>query len=181
MTISGVSEEKIIEGCKKNDRKSQELLYKHFAKKMYSICISYAGDRALAQDMLQIAFIKVFKNINSYKNDGSFEGWIRKIVTNTAIDHIRNKKRTNDFIEEEPRIPESHTYNQAPKTIAYNEVMEQVARLPKGARIVFNMYAVDGYTHKEIAKKLDITEGTSKSQFNRARKMLMDFIGNVNI
>lgn len=181
MKISGVSEDIIIAGCKKNDRKSQELLYRHFAKKMYAICLSYAGDRSLAKDMLQDAFIKIFKNIRNYKKDGSFEGWIRRIITNTAIDHLRQKKRTDNYVKMEVASTMHHTKNLALARISFNEVMEQVERLPEGARIIFNLYALDGYTHKEIAQKLSISEGTSKSQFNRARKLLMNFLFNLSM
>ncbi len=181
MTIKDISEESILSGCKKNDRRSQELLYRHFAKKMYAISMGYAGERPLAQDILQESFIKVFKNIGQYKNDGSLEGWIRKIVTNTAIDHIRNRKRADNYLEAEPNDPGLHTHNQALKMIGFNEIMEHVGRLPEGARLIFNLHALDGYTHREIAHKLEITEGTSKSQFNRARKLLINFIGNMNL
>jgi len=181
MTIEGINEEVILSGCKKNDRRSQELLYRHFAKKMYAICQSYAGDISLAQDMLQESFIKVFRSISQYKNDGSLEGWIRRIVTNTAIDHLRKRKRTSEYFETDPDDSIYQTSNSALKIIGFNELMEQVARLPQGARLIFNMHALDGYSHKEIAEKLEITEGTSKSQFNRARKLLINFIGNMNL
>lgn len=181
MTVAFFNEEVILEGCRKNDRRSQELLYRHFARKMYAICLGYAGERPLAQDILQESFIKVFRNIGFYKNDGSLEGWIRKIVTNTAIDHIRKRKRAKDYIDAEMIDKELHINNQALAMIGFTEVMEQVGRLPEGARLIFNLHALDGYTHSEIAQKLEITEGTSKSQFNRARRLLMDFIGNMNL
>ncbi len=181
MITGGLNEEVILSGCRKSDRRSQELLYRHFAKKMYAICLSYAGERPMAQDILQESFIKVFKNIKQYKNDGSLEGWIRKIVSNTAIDHIRRKKRTDEYNEVDQNDPGTHTSNAAMNIIGFNELMEQVGRLPEGARLIFNLHALDGFTHKEIAQKLEITEGTSKSQFNRARKLLINFIGNMNL
>lgn len=185
MKSSEFNEDIIIAGCKRDDRQSQELLYRHFARKMYAICLSYAGDRSLAKDMLQDAFIKIFKNIRNYKKDGSFEGWIRRIITNTAIDHLRQKKRTDNYVKMEVKMEVAsnmhHTKNLALSRISFNEVMEQVERLPEGARIIFNLYALDGYTHKEIAQKLSISEGTSKSQFNRARKLLMNFLFNLNM
>ena len=181
MSTLDFNEELVIEGCKKNNRRSQELLYTHFAKKMYAICLGYAGNRPFAKDILQDSFIKVFKNIKDFKKDGSLEGWIRRIITNTAIDYLRKAKRENIFIEPENEIFYDENPNLALEKIAFNELMEQVDRLPQGARLVFNMHALDGYTHKEIAKELDITEGTSKSQFNRARKLLMNFIANINI
>ncbi len=179
--IAAFNEEKIVAGCRKNDRRSQEMLYRHFSIKMYAISLSYAGERPLAQDILQESFIKIFKNIKDYRNDGSLEGWIRRIVTNTAIDHIRKRKRIDSYLEAEQSETSIHTENSALKTMAYNELMEQVGRLPEGARLIFNMYALEGYSHKEISEELRISEGTSKSQVNRARKLLMDYIGNMNL
>ena len=181
MPISDFCQESILAGCLKNDRRSQELLYKHFSRKMYAICLSYAGERPLAQDILQEAFVKIFKSITFYSNDGSLEGWIRRIVTNTAIDHFRKKKRAGNYIDIEAIKSNLHTQNSALEIMGFNEIMKQIGRLPDGARLIFNMHALEGFTHKEISEKLDITEGTSKSQFSRARKLLMSFIGNINL
>jgi RNA polymerase sigma factor (sigma-70 family) len=181
MWISGFSEEHVLSGCLKNDRKSQELLYRQFAKKMYAVCLSYAGERPLAQDMLQEAFLKVFKSLRFFNRDGSLEGWIRKIVVNTAIDFIRKRKREGNLVEMETADSQMSASNPAINIMGFNELIEQVGRLPDGARLIFNLHALDGYTHKEIAEKLDITEGTSKSQFNRARKLLIGYIGNINL
>ncbi len=181
MSIQGEPEHGVISGCIKNDRRSQALLYNHFASRMYPVCLSYAGDRPAAQDILQEAFIKVFKNISDYKNNGSLEGWIRRIVTNTAIDHYRKNRKTVSLMAAESDEPELQVLNPALKTMQFNELLEQVDRLPDGARMIFNLHALDGYSHKEIAKELNITEGTSKSQFNRARKLLMNFIGKASL
>jgi RNA polymerase sigma factor (sigma-70 family) len=181
MDTPGFSEDGILSGCRKNDRRSQELLYRHFAKKMYAICLSYAGERPLAQDMLQEAFVKVFNNINGFTNEGSLEGWIRRIVTNTAIDYVRKRQRGMNFTEMEAVDSSLHAHNPALGIMGFNELMKHVGRLPDGARLIFNMHALDGFTHREIAEKLAITEGTSKSQFNRARKLLINFIGNLNL
>ncbi|TVR73731.1 MAG: sigma-70 family RNA polymerase sigma factor [Marinilabiliales bacterium] len=181
MTELPFVEDEVIASCRRNDRRAQEVLYRHFAKKMYGICLGYAGERPMAQDILQESFIKVFRNIAQYKQDGSLEGWIRRIVVNTAIDHIRKRKRSYEYIDSEPADNSLHIQNHALKMMGYKEIMQQVQRLPEGARLIFSLYAVDGYTHKEIAEKLEITEGTSKSQFNRARKLLMGFLGNMNL
>jgi RNA polymerase sigma factor (sigma-70 family) len=181
MEIQGFNEEGVLSGCRKQNRRSQEMLYRRFAKRMYAISLSYAGERPMAQDILQESFIKVFNNINFYNNDGSLEGWIRRIVTNTAIDHIRKRKRNGEFSDLETVDSRLHTHNPAVSIMGFNELMKHIGRLPEGARLVFNMHALDGFTHKEIAEKLEITEGTSKSQFNRARKLLIDFIGNINL
>jgi RNA polymerase sigma factor (sigma-70 family) len=181
MKISGFNQEEVLSGCRNNDRRSQELLYRNFARKMYAISLSYSGERPLAQDILQEAFIKIFKNIQFFTSDGSLEGWIRKIVTNTAIDHIRKRKREGVFTEMEVVDSSLQIHNPALSIMSFNELMKHVGKLPEGARLVFNMHALDGFTHKEIAEKLEITEGTSKSQFNRARKLLINLIGNLNL
>ena len=147
---------------------------------MYGICLSYAGGRDLAQDMLQDAFIKIFNRIKDFKQEGSLEGWIRKIVTNTAIDHLRQQKRVQNYISDQKETKEDIFEPDALQKLQTQDVLDQVAKLPEGARIVFNLYALEGYTHKEIAEKLKITEGTSKSQFNRARKILMSLLNKLS-
>ncbi len=147
---------------------------------MYGICLSYAGGRDLAQDMLQDAFIKIFNRIKDFKQEGSLEGWIRKIVTNTAIDHLRQQKRAQNYISDQKETKEDIFEPDTLQKLQTQDVLDQVAKLPEGARIVFNLYALEGYTHKEIAEKLKITEGTSKSQFNRARKILMSLLNKLS-
>ncbi len=170
------SEERIIEGCREGKREYQEILYRQYAQKMYGICLSYAGNRPLAQDMLQEAFIKVFKNLGNFKKQGSFEGWIRKIVVNTSIDMLRQSGK-EQFFDEEYADMQVSTGNDALPELQLKDLMVFIARLPKGARMVFNLFAVEGYTHREIAQELNISEGTSKSQFNRARQLLRDWLG----
>jgi RNA polymerase sigma-70 factor (ECF subfamily) len=147
---------------------------------MYGICLSYAGDRAMAQDMLQESFIKIFNRIKDFKQEGSLEGWIRKIVTHTAIDLLRQQKRIQNYISDKEEIKEGSYESDALQNLQTEDVLNQVSRLPEGARLVFNLYALEGYTHKEIAAKLNITEGTSKSQFNRARKLLMSWLNKIS-
>lgn len=180
MKVDLYSEEEILKGCRKNKRHYQEMLYRKYAKKMYGICLSYAGDRAMAQDMLQESFIKIFNRIKDFKQEGSLEGWIRKIVTHTAIDLLRQQKRTQNFISDNEEINEGSYESDALQNLQTEDVLNQVSRLPEGARLVFNLYVLEGYTHKEIAVKLNITEGTSKSQFNRARKLLMSWLNKIS-
>ncbi len=180
MKVDLFSEEEILNGCKKGQRRYQEILYRRFARKMYALCLSYAGNRGFAQDILQEAFIKVFKNISQFQQAGSMEGWIRKIVTNTAIDMLRQKNKMERYIEEEPSQKDNTTENEAFSHLGSDEILAQVARLPEGARVIFNLYAIEGYTHKEIARLLEITTGTSKSQFNRARKLLQNHLAEIN-
>mgnify|MGYP000340399300 CR=1 FL=1 len=178
-SVNTYSEEEILKGCQQGERLYQEMLYRQFATKMYGICMSYAGERPLAQDMLQDAFVKVFRNILNYRGDGSLEGWIRRIVVNTAIDHIRQRKNIVKLDKERTVLQPTHVYNDALSNIQLKELMNFIGKLPEGARIVFNLFAVEGFTHKEIAERLHITEGTSKSQYNRARNMLMGWLGNL--
>lgn len=176
--MSGYSTElELIAACLQNNRQAQEVLYRQHASKMYHICLSYTGDRDTAKDILQESFIKVFKNIRTYNAANSLEGWIRRIVTNTAIDYYRKEKRLRYFEDATDRVPESVSIpaNQYAK-MNTESVLQQVKRLPEGARLVFHMFAVEGYSHKEIAGKLNISEGTSKSQFNRARTLLQEWL-----
>ena len=173
MQIDLYSEEEILKGCRKNKRQYQEILYRKYARKMYGICMSYAGNRDMAQDMLQDAFIKVFSNIKKFKMEGSLEGWIRRIVSNTAVDQLRKQTREIRFIVDTDEENEEAYEPDVLEKLKAQDVLDIVAELPDGARMIFNLHVLEGYTHREIAKKMNISEGTSKSQFNRARKMLM--------
>ncbi len=170
------SDSELVQGCKNNDRKYQELLYRKYAKKMYGICLGYAAERSMAQDILQDGFIKVFKKIDTFREQGSLEGWIRRIITNTALDYMRQKTRTFDFIDENKEVEEEQLDNSILEKINSDGIFRIIQQLPHGARTVFNLYAIEGYSHKEIADKLEITEGTSKSQFKRARSLLKELL-----
>ena len=169
------NDEELLKGCLKGDRSSQEALYKKYARTMYGICLSYANDSDSAQDMLQDGFVKIFKKIKSYDGQGSFEGWIRRIVTNTAIDYFRRERRLNNYIEysDSKYVTESSSIYQK---LNFEEILKYIRKLPDGARVIFDLFAVEGYSHKEIAMKLNISEGTSKSQYNRARSLLQKMI-----
>ena len=166
-----ISEKILVEGCKKNDRKIQELLYRKFSGEMYNICLAYEDDRDKAKDILQEGFIKVFRSIQSFEYQGSLKAWVRKIITNTAIDHWRRNSKGYNLLSLDNITPADHPANPSPAN-DYSDILEQVNKLPSGARVIFNLYALEGYSHKEIAAMLDITEGTSKSQVNRARQIL---------
>lgn len=165
------TDEKIINGCIHGDRNSQELLYRKFGNKMYSVCLVYANDRDEAKDILQEGFIKVFTSIKKYNGDGSLGGWIRRIIVNTAIDYYRKtlKEQKNEEIENAGNIEMNFDVLEGMQA---KELMELVRKLPEGARLVFNLYVVEGYNHKEIAEMLNINIGTSKSQFARAKSIL---------
>ena len=162
----------LIEDCIKGDRASQKVLYDRLAPRMYPLCIRYVGDRTLAEDILQDGFITLFTRLDSYKGDGSFEGWARRIFVTTAMMNLRKKDalKISDELET-ARGMKAETVSQM-QNIGYKELMKLVMSLPTGFRTVFNMYAIEGYSHKEIAQMLGITETTSRTQFSRARAWL---------
>ncbi len=170
------SDKDLVEGCKSGNRRYQKILYEKYARKMYGICLSYAHERSQAQDILQDAFIKVFQHVGQFDIQGSLEGWIRRIVINTAIDSYRKEGKISNLLQVNEDTVESQSRNEGLSDLQLKDLMKQVQRLPDGARIVFNLYAVEGFTHKEIADRLDISIGTSKSQYNRARKLLLKWI-----
>lgn len=176
MQVDLYKEEEIVKGCQNNERKYQEILYRRYSRKMYGICMSYAGNRELAQDMLHDAFLKIFRTIDSFKLEGSLEGWIRRVVSNTAIDLLRKKQRLNQYINEDMEEPLTTVKPGVHSYLATKEILHLVSHLPDGARAIFNLFALEGFSHKEIAEQLQISEGTSKSQYNRARNLLKDWI-----
>lgn len=171
-------EDKLIELCKKGKQQAQEELYDRFSAAMLSTCMRYTGNRAEAEDLLQEGFIKIFKNITEFKakNQGSLASWIKTIMVNTSISYLRKKKQ-HLFIE---NIESLHIFENEEDTIDENEneqpdseqLMKMISELPDGYRIVFNMYVLEDYGHKEIAQILGISEGTSKSQLSKARLYL---------
>ena len=170
--------EKIVDGCVKGKRKYQKQLFEMFYGKMMGVCMRYAKDRDEAQDMVQNGFIKIFKKLDVYNFEGSLEGWIRRIMVNTAIDQIRKNKRDPFAIEDDHRvqnieedIPFSEEDEQHIK-IKAEAAIEAISKLSPAYRTVFNMYVIEGYTHKEIAEYLGISEGTSKSNLAKAKQKL---------
>lgn len=170
-----ISEADLIAGCLQGDRKLQYELYDRFAAKMFGVCLRYAGSTEEAEDILQEGFIKVFKKISSYRGDGSFEGWIRRIFVNTAIEHFRRKTYLQPITEREENTVEAK-YLSVLDNLAEKDIIKLVQQLSPGYRTVFNMYVVEGYTHKQIADALGISEGTSKSQLSRAKIILQDLV-----
>jgi RNA polymerase sigma factor (sigma-70 family) len=153
----------------------QEELYRRFSPRMYAVCLRYAGVAEEAQDILQEGFIKVFKKLSTFRSEGSFEGWVRRIFVNTAIEHFRRKKYLQPVTEKEENTLEGN-YLSALDDMAEKDIIELIQRLSPGYRTVFNMYVVEGYTHKEIGDMLGISEGTSKSQLSRAKVILQDMV-----
>ena len=166
----------LIDACKKGDRASQKILFDRLAPRMFPLWIRYVKDRSLAEDILQDGFITLFTRIDTYKADGSFEGWARRIFVTTALMSLRKKDamKMSDELDT-ARGMKAETVSQM-QNIGYKELMELVMTLPAGFRTVFNMYAIEGYSHKEIAQMLGITETTSRTQFSRARAWLQNKI-----
>ena len=165
-----------IEGAKRGERRSQKAIYDMLSAKMMAVCMRYMGDKDSAEDVLQDGFVTLFSKIDSYSGAGSFEGWARKIFVNTALMSLRKKDALKDsedvdaargIVSEEPS---------AIQKIGYKDLIAMIAALPPGFRTVFNMYVLEGYSHKEIAKELGISETTSRSQLQRARLLLQSKI-----
>jgi RNA polymerase sigma-70 factor (ECF subfamily) len=162
-------ETEIIKLAVENNRQAQQQIYSRFSPKMLSVCRQYIKDIQLAEDVMITAFMKVFTNLNKFENKGSFEGWIRRIMVNECISYLRVQKKVK-FTEDEIYIEES--FNAIDSKFSTDQVQFLIDALPDGYKMVFNLYAIEGYKHNEIAKMLGINEGTSKSQLSHARKML---------
>lgn len=166
------SEEELIRRCLKNEARAQKDFYGRYAPKMYGVCMRFAKSQMEADDFLQEGFIKVFTNLKSFRQEGSLEGWIRRTIVNTAINLLKkNSKYLKDIeIEKADLIPQNEA---GPvENLGVNELLELIAQLPTGYRMVFNLNVIEGYTHREISELLDISENTSKSQLSRARNTL---------
>jgi RNA polymerase sigma factor (sigma-70 family) len=169
------SETDLIQGCIDGERPMQELLYKKFAAKMYGVCLRYAGNAEDANDILQEGFIKVYKNISKFRSEGSFEGWIRRIFVNTAIEQFRKKVKLYNVTEVQENTIEDNELDALDK-LATKDIINIVNELSPGYKTVFNLHVIEGYSHKEIADMLGITEGTSKSQLARAKGVLKKIV-----
>jgi RNA polymerase sigma-70 factor (ECF subfamily) len=169
-------DEQLIKECIKKDIRAQKHLYEKYASLMMSVCLRYVRDRDIAQNLLQDGFIKLFDKIHTYSGSGSFVGWMRKIFVNAALEHLRRNdvfKYSTDIdaafnIESEDESPV--------EKISADELMKCITELPSGFRTVFNLFAIEGYSHAEIAEQLGIQEGTSRSQYARARTLLQQKI-----
>ena len=161
-----------IEGAKRGDRRSQKAIYDLLSAKMFAVCLRYMGDRDVAEDILQDGFVTLFSKLDSYSGEGSFEGWSRKIFVNTALMSLRKKDALK--MSEDVSVAWNITSGDpsAIQRIGYNDLLKMIAALPPGFRTVFNMYVIEGYSHKEIAEALGISETTSRSQLQRARALL---------
>lgn len=168
----------LAKGCIKNDARCQKMLYEKYYGLMLAICLRYTDSREEAKDVLQDGFIKIFKNITSFNFKGSLEGWMKRVVINTAIDNFRknNSIPNTTPIDEVQDISLPEDINQQ---LNHQDLLEIVQSLPHGYRTIFNLYVIEGYPHNEIAKMLDISEGTSKSQLSKARRLLRKKVQNL--
>lgn len=171
-----MNESTLITECVKGNAKAQFALFDKFSKKMMGVCMRYFTNIEEAEDVLQEGFIKVFSKLKDFNNSGSLEGWIRKIIVNTALDHIRkNTKFVNDVQIEavEYHIGENEL---GLTNLMAEDLLKLIQSMPEGYKVVFNMFAIEGYTHQEIAETLGVTESTSKSQYLRAKAYLRNKI-----
>jgi len=153
----------------------QEELYRRFSPRMYGVCMRYAGNAEEAEDILQEGFIKIFKKLGSFRSEGSFEGWVRRIFVNTAIEHFRRKTYQQSITEQHENSIEGKSLSVL-DNLGEKDILKLVQDLSPGYRTVFNLYVVEGYTHKEIGDMLGISEGTSKSQLSRAKVLLQEMV-----
>lgn len=168
-------EAQLIKALRNADPKAQRQLYDKYSNRMLALCFRYVCDEMAAEDVMVEGFLKVFEKIGQFNSEGSFEGWVRRIMVNEALGHLRKQKRIleDNLSEEVNNIPD---YVHADQHLETQELMELIEALPVGYRTVFNLYAIEGYAHIEIAQMLGITESTSKSQLHRARALLQKMV-----
>lgn len=173
--IYRAKEDELIRGCVQRESAAQKRLYEMYSSKMYALCYRYVREPMEAEDILVTAFTKIFDKIDQFKKEGSFEGWIRRIVMNEALTHLRRNRSMylETELEQADREPD---YDKLSDHLEAEDLLNMIREMPSGYRIVFNMYAIDGYSHKEIADHLGISENTSKSQLSRARTYLQKIL-----
>ena len=165
-----LNEDELIEGCRKGNRASQKALYERYCRKMLVVCLRYSKTTAEAEDTLQEGFVKVFNGIKEFRQESKLETWITRIMVNTALNVQRRKLYLYPMVDvEEINLPDTEL---SVSGIHFNQLLEMIQTLPHGCQIVFNLFAIEGFSHKEIAERLGISEGTSKSQFARAKSLM---------
>lgn len=166
----------LVEACLRGERSAQKCLYDTYARRMMPICLRYTNDKEAAIDLLHDAFVKVFAHLSDFKFEGSFDGWMRKIFVNTALGELRKTSEQPYTVDVEEAKGLSQNDFSVLDTMSAEEIMQCIARLPEVYRVVFNMFAIDGYSHKEIAEHLQINEASSRVYFLRARKLLQEML-----
>jgi RNA polymerase sigma-70 factor (ECF subfamily) len=167
-----MNEQQLIEGCRRGDRLAQKELYDTHSRKMMGVCLRYVSNWETARDVLQDGFIKVFAGMDSYAGAGSFEGWMRKIFVNCALEFLRKSDVLRDAIGLDYTNEASGSDHSVIADMSADELMKIVQDLPTGFRTIFNLFAIEGFSHKEISEMLGITESTSRSQYTRAKQLL---------
>ena len=176
-----MTDEQLVYGCVQKDRYAQQNFYQKFSGKMMGVCLRYADSRDEAQDILQESFIKIFDKIQTFSGKGSLEGWVRRIVVNQALDNYRRNKAHKKNLDISDYEYQIETDEKIMDSFAANDLLKVIQKLPLGFKTVFNLYAIEGFSHKEIAQKLGISESTSKSQYSRARSHLQNMLKSENI
>lgn len=167
-----MDDETLVNECVLGNAKAQRMLFDKFAPKMMTVCLRYAKDQTEAEDVLQEAFVKIFSKLPSFKMDGSLEGWIRRIMVNTSLDAIRKQKKFEKDVNLDEIDYKMSSSELASDNLQAQDLMKLIHELPEGYKMVFNLYAIEGYSHKEIGELLHVSENTSKSQYSRARAYL---------
>lgn len=175
-----MTEEELIKACLAFDSRAQKKLFDTYSPRFYGVCLRYASGHDQANDMLQDGFIKIFQKLKTYSGDGSFAGWMHRIVVNTCLDEIRKNKKELGHVELENAEGKVFTKENATSDLGEKELLKLVQQLPEGYRVVFNLFAIEGFGHKEIAEKLGVSENTSKSQYRKARFWLQEAIKELN-
>src|SRR6201990_1887246 len=171
-----MTEEAILQGCLRNESTAQRELYNRYSPKMLAVCYRFGHNREDAEDMLQEGFIKVFSQIHTFRNQGAFEGWIRRIIVHTCINNLKKNKKFNESVDIIHATSMQVREESVPSIVQAKQVVECIRILPIGYRTVLNLYAIEGYSHREIGAMLDIEESTSRSQYTRAKQMLEDIL-----
>ncbi len=174
-TLPLITQEALISGCISGRADYQKILFHKYAPTMFAVCLRYAPDYHQAEDFLQEGFIKVFNKLHQYANKGSFEGWLRTIFVNNSIEALRKNKKWYELFPNE-KSPQLITNTNILDHLATQELLQCIQKLPDGYRTIFNLYVIEGFSHKEISKMLEISEGTSKSQLSRARIALQRIV-----
>lgn len=173
-----MTDEELVRGCVSKNPAAQKLLFERFSRKMMGVCIRYADRREEAEDLLQNGFIRVFEKIKTFRGTGSLEGWIRRIMINESLTHLRKNKamKMNVDIDDAKFMIPGNNPPTGGENVNEKDLLKMIQSLPAGFRTVFNMYAIEGYSHKEIGEQLGISEGTSKSQYSRAKVHLQNML-----
>ncbi|MEQ1744268.1 MAG: RNA polymerase sigma factor [Saprospiraceae bacterium] len=174
-----LNEHELIRGCLRGSAQSQRQLYDQFASKMYAVCLRYARSSSDAADILQEGFVKVFTKLDQFQFQGSFEGWVRRIMINTALRTYQRQRFEYETSGYE-HLPEAPVEPDALASLSEAELLRLISRLPDGYRMVFNMVAIEGYSHAEVADMLGIQESTSRSQLTKARRWLCEQLETLN-